>query len=170
MALFGPPQSTNNWYGILKKFFKVEVDEIFLTDIPGKKCVNSRWGTHHEWRIENGMNISVNHLEKESTEYPLINITYSLYETEMFRKFERYLNNYTFGTYEQVDSLIKETCQVLKESNSEVMQKTNCKQRPTSAFCGNAKIMTFEPAISFFPLPEYKNKEEMDQKLNFLFD
>ena len=95
--------------GILYKFFKVEVDEIFLTNIPGLKCINSRWGTHQEWRIEDGMNTSVTHLEKESSEYPLVNITYFLHETEMFHKFEKYLNNYTFGTYKQVDSLIKET-------------------------------------------------------------
>ena len=169
MGIFGPPQS-HNWDGILNKFFKVEVDEIFLTNIPGKKCVNTRWGTHHEWIIEDGQNNTLNYLEKESTEYPLVNITFSLYETEIFRKFEKYLNNYTFGTYEQVDSLIKETYLVLKESSSDVMQKTNCKQRPTSAFCGNSKIMTFDPLIFYFPLPEYENKEEIDKTLNFLFD
>ena len=104
--------------GILYKFFKVEVDEIFLTNIPGLKCINSRWGTHQEWRIEDGMNTSVTHLEKESSEYPLVNITYFLHETEMFHKFEKYLNNYTFGTYKQVDSLIKETYLALKETST----------------------------------------------------
>ena len=115
VQFFGRPQS-HNWHGILNNFFKVEIDEIFLTNKPGLRCVNSRPGTHQEWRIEDGMNNSVAYLEKESSEYPLVNITFFLFETEMFRKFDKHLNNYTFGTYEKLDSIIEETYLVLMES------------------------------------------------------
>ena len=155
VQIFGRPQS-HNWDGILNNFFKVEIDEIFLTNKPGLKCVNSRRGTHQEWRIEDGMNNSVAHLEKESSEYPLVNITFFLYETEMFRKFDKHLNNYTFGTYENLDSIIEETYLVLMES-SDRYEYAEKFQKSFKVQCWQHAKDKLQPTTDISVLRKHKN-------------
>ena len=137
------------------------------------------------WRIEDGMNNTIIYHDRNSSEYPLINITFFFYETQVFRKFEKLMETYTFGTYKQVDSILQETIVALTElyhtyssmlrsfcrifrNNIEGMPMINCKQGQKAAICGDTILMKFQLELFPFPGPEYK--EEMDQKFNFLFD
>jgi len=116
VSLFGGPEG-KDWDYIINKFFKIEIDEITLTNKPGLECVNSRWGTFRKWIIEDGMNNTVLWDNKESVAYPLINVTFFVHETEVLHKFVKLIENYDFGTYELIDSVLEETILVLQESS-----------------------------------------------------